>query len=60
MFIRIRYNDYKLVKPKSDGSEFENLSKTIQISLGDIDDIKTHDLITEYMLTKFKLEYNIK
>jgi 8-oxo-dGTP pyrophosphatase MutT (NUDIX family) len=59
-FVELRYNDYKLVKPKSDGSEEENLSKAIKISLGDIDDIKTHDLITEYMITKFKLDYNIK
>lgn len=58
--VELRYNDYKLVNPKSDGSEEEDLSKTIKISLGDLDDIKTHDLITEYMLTKFRLTYNIK
>ena len=58
--LELRYNDYKLVNPKSDGTEEEDLSKTIKISLGDFDDIKTHDLITEYMLTKFRLEYNIK
>lgn len=59
-FLELRYNDYKVVPPKSDGSEEENLSKAIKISLGDIDEIKTHDLITEYMITKFKLDYNIK
>ena len=58
--LELRYNDFKLVNPKSDGSEEEDLSKTIKISLGDLNDIKTHDLITEYMLTKFKLVYNIK
>lgn len=58
--LELRYNDYKLVQPKGDGSKSENLSKTIKVSLGDLDEIKTHDLITEYMLTRFKLEYNIK
>lgn len=58
--LELRYNDYKVVPPKGDGSNLEKLSKTIKISLGDIDDIRTHDLITDYMLTKFKLEYNIK
>ena len=58
--LEIRYNDYKVVNPKSDGSESEALSKTIKISLGDLDNIKTHDLITEYMITKFKLEYKLK
>lgn len=58
--VELRYNDYKLVTPKTDGSEEEKLSKTIKISLGDLDEVKTHDLITEYMLTKFKLDYNIK
>ena len=59
-FLELRYNDFKLLNPKSDGSKEEDLSKTIKISIGDIDDIKTHDLITEYMITKFKLDYNIK
>ena len=58
--LELRYNDFKLVNPKSDGTEEEDLSKTIKISLGDLDNIKTHDLITEYMLTKFRLDYNIK
>ena len=58
--LELRFNDYKVVPPKHDGSKEERLSKTIRVSLGDLDDIKTHDLITEYVLTKFKLEYNIK
>lgn len=58
--LELRYNDYKVVPPKHDGSKEEELSKTIKISLADIDEIRTHDLITEYVLTKFKLEYNIK
>ena len=58
--LEIRYNDFRLVPPKGDGSEAENKSQTIKISLGDLDNIKTHDLITEYLITKFKLQYNIK
>jgi 8-oxo-dGTP pyrophosphatase MutT (NUDIX family) len=58
--VELRYNDYKVVPAKGDGSEEEKLSKSIKVSLGDIDEIKKHDLITEYMITKFKLEYSIK
>lgn len=53
----IRYNDFKVTRPPGDGSVSEKLSRSIKIGLGDIDSIKTHDLITDYMLTKFKLDY---
>lgn len=56
-FVELRYNDFRLTPPKGDGSLGESLSNTIKISLGDIDELRTHDLITEYILTKFKLEY---
>lgn len=56
-FVELRYNDFKLTAPKGDGSEAEKISTSVKISLGDIDELKTHDLITEYMLTKFKLDY---
>jgi 8-oxo-dGTP pyrophosphatase MutT (NUDIX family) len=55
--LELIYNDYKLTSPKGDGSYSEKVSNSISVSLGDIDDLKTHDLITEYMLTKFKSEY---
>jgi 8-oxo-dGTP pyrophosphatase MutT (NUDIX family) len=58
--LEIRYNDYKLTKPPTDGSINEKKSNTIKISVGDIDEIRTHDLITEYLITKFKLDYKIK
>jgi 8-oxo-dGTP pyrophosphatase MutT (NUDIX family) len=58
--VELRYNDFKLVPPKTDGSLEEKKSSVIKISLGDLNEIRTHDLITDYMLTKFKLEYNIK
>lgn len=55
--LELRYNDFRLTTPKGDGSYSEKVSKTIKIGLGDIDELRTHDLITEYMLTKFKLDY---
>lgn len=58
--LELRYNDYKLIQPITDGDEMKKLNKTIKISLGDINEIRSHDLITEYMLTKFKLMYHLK
>lgn len=55
--LELRYNDYKLLPPTGDGSYGEKISRSVKIGLGDIDEIRTHDLITEYMLTKFKLDY---
>jgi 8-oxo-dGTP pyrophosphatase MutT (NUDIX family) len=55
--VELRYNDFRLSPPKGDGSYGESISNSVKISLGDLDEIKTHDLITEYMITKFKLEY---
>jgi len=57
VILELRYNDFKLVSPPGDGSHLEKISRTLKIGLGDIDSLKTHDLITEYMITKFKLEY---
>lgn len=58
--LELKYNDFKLTEPKGDGSYGESISKTIKISLGDLDNLRTHDLITEYILTKFKLDYDLK
>lgn len=55
--LELRYNDFKVTTPSGDGSEHEKLSQTIKISLGDLDEIISQDLITEYVLTKFKLDY---
>lgn len=55
--LELRYNDFRLTAPKGDGSLGEKMSNSVKIGLGDIDDLRTHDLITEYMLTKFKNEY---
>lgn len=55
--VELRYNDFRLTAPKGDGSLGESISNSVKISLGDLDELRTHDLITEYILTKFKLEY---
>lgn len=57
--MELNYNDYKLVAAPGDGSTLERISKTIKVSLADIDDIRINDLITQYMLTKLKKEYNL-
>lgn len=58
--LEIRYNDFRLVPATNDGTQSESKSQTIKISLGDLDNIKTHDLVTEYLITKFKAQYNLK
>jgi len=55
--LELNTGDYKTTKPPTDGSKAEKLSRTIKVSIGDLDEIKTWDLITEYVLTKMKLEY---
>jgi len=57
VIVELRYNDFRLTTPKPDGSYGESISNSVKISLGDLDDIRTHDLITEYMITKFKLDF---
>ena len=51
----INYNDFK---QSSIQTTQEN--KVVKISLGDIDNIKTYDLVTEYLLLKLKNENNMK
>jgi 8-oxo-dGTP pyrophosphatase MutT (NUDIX family) len=55
--LELRYNDFRLTTPTTDGSFAEKNSKTIKVSLGDIDELRTHDLITDYVLNKFRLDY---
>ena len=52
--LEINYNDYRQGPLKK--SQEEN--RVIRMSLGDIDDIKTFDLITDYMLLKLKYDIN--
>jgi 8-oxo-dGTP pyrophosphatase MutT (NUDIX family) len=55
----LSYNDYQQVKAPGDGSLPEKLSTTVKVSIGELDNIKTHDLITDYMILKLKKEYSL-
>jgi len=57
--LELNYNDFKLVSAPGDGSKTENISKTMKISLGDIDEIKLNDMISLYLINKLKIENNI-
>ena len=47
-------NTYRQIKPPTDGSEKEKLSKCIRVSVGDINQIVNNDLISRYLVTKLK------
>ncbi len=47
-------NSYRQIKPPTDGSKTEQVSKCIRISVGDIDQIVNNDLISKYLITKLK------
>ena len=57
--LELNYNDYKMVAAPGDGSKTENLSKTVKISLGDIDEIRSNDMISKYLISKLKNENNL-
>jgi 8-oxo-dGTP pyrophosphatase MutT (NUDIX family) len=52
--------DYKFTLAPTDGSKNEKLSRTVKVSLGDLDEIITNDLITDYMILKLKNEFKLK
>ena len=57
--LELNYNDFKLVSAPGDGSKTENISKTMKVSLGDIDEIRLNDMISLYLVNKLKTENNI-
>jgi ADP-ribose pyrophosphatase YjhB (NUDIX family) len=57
--LELNYNDYKLVAAPGDGSKSEKMSKTIKISVADLDNIKVNDMISKYLIDKMKNEYNL-
>ncbi len=57
--IELNYNEYKLVTAPGDGSTKEKLSKTLKISIADIDEIKVNDMVSQYLITKLKKDYNL-
>jgi len=57
--LELNYNEYKMVSAPGDGTKNEKLSRTVKISVGDIDDIRFNDLISQYLIQKLKITYNI-
>jgi len=57
--LELNANDHKQTQPPGDGSKSEKLSKTIKISLGDIDNIKVNDLYTQNLIMMLKSEFDI-
>jgi 8-oxo-dGTP pyrophosphatase MutT (NUDIX family) len=55
-YIELGKSEYKQTVAPGDGTNSENNSRTISIPVKDIEQLNTYDLITRYMLTKFKLE----
>jgi len=54
--LELNYNDFKQGQLNKSIKD----QNVVKISLGDIDDIKIFDLITDYLLLQLKFDYNIK
>ena len=52
--LELPVNSYRQIKPPTDGSKNEKISKNIRISVADVDQIVNNDLITRYLITKLK------
>lgn len=50
--LELPVNSYRQIKPPTDGSKPEQLSKCIRVSIGDINQIVNNDLISKYLITK--------
>lgn len=57
--LELNYNDYRMVAAPGDGSKKEKLSRTVKISVGDIDEIKCNDMVSKFLIDKMKNEYNL-
>jgi len=57
--LELNVNDYKQTVPPGDGSKSEKLTKTIKVSLGDIDNLKINDLFTQNLFLMLKNEYKL-
>lgn len=53
-FLELPVNSYRQMKPPTDGSKIEKLSKSIRVTVADVDQIVNNDLITSHLLTKLK------
>lgn len=54
--IELDYNDFRQGPLKKSQEE----ERIVKLSIGDLDNIKTFDLITDYLLLKLRYDYNIK
>lgn len=52
--LELPVNSYRQIKPPTDGSVSEKLSKCIKVSVGDVAQIVNNDLITRHMITMLK------
>jgi 8-oxo-dGTP pyrophosphatase MutT (NUDIX family) len=52
--LELPVNSYRQIKPPTDGSKHEKLSRSIRVSVGDIDQIVNNDLITKYLVSMLK------
>lgn len=52
--LELPVNSYRQIKPPTDGSDKEKLSKCIRVSVGDIAQIVNNDLVSKYLITKLK------
>ena len=57
--VSLSSTDYEEVVPKGDGSDAEKKSKCVKVDVKYIDNLKTADLITDYMLLKLKEFLNL-
>ncbi len=57
--ITLTERDYHEIKPTGDGSKYEKMSKTVKIDMQYINSVNPSDLITQYLLDKFKEYVNI-
>jgi len=51
-FLELPVNTYRQMKPPTDGSKNEKLSKCIRVSIADVNQIVNNDLVTKCLITK--------
>lgn len=57
--LELPVNSYRQIRPPTDGSDKEKLSKCIRVSIGDINQIVNNDLISKYLITKLKNQIGV-
>jgi len=58
--VTLTERDYHEVVAKGDGSKYEKMSKTVKIDTSYLNSINPSDIITQYLVDKFKEYINIK